>query len=103
MSWHWRPAIAAALGIVIVIAGYRRWPECADGRSERDASVHLEQIAPPGTSIVSGGAVSPPGRHLAFVARDERTGKTALWIRAIDAVDARALPDTEGLASILFT
>ncbi len=65
--------------------------------------MRLEQIAPPGTTIVSGGAVSPAGRHLAFVARDERTGRTALWIRAIDAVDARALPDTEGASHPFFS
>jgi eukaryotic-like serine/threonine-protein kinase len=105
-SWRWRPAIAiaAALGIVIVIAaaivvGRRALPS---DRS-RDASVRLEQIAPPGTAIVSGGVVSPAGRHLAFVARDEDTGRTALWIRAIDSIEPRVLPDTEGASNPFFS
>jgi len=103
-SRHWRPALAAALVIVIVIAAAIVAGRSAlTGDRSRDASVRLEQIAPPGTTIVSGGAVSPSGRHLAFVARDERTGRTALWIRAIDAVDARALPDTEGASHPFFS
>jgi DNA-binding winged helix-turn-helix (wHTH) protein/Tol biopolymer transport system component len=101
-SWHWRPAMAAALVIVTaaaIIVGRRP----LTGDRSRQASVRLEQTAPPGTSIVSGGAVSPDGRHLAFVARDERSGKTALWIRAIDAIEPRRLPDTEGASNPFFS
>jgi DNA-binding winged helix-turn-helix (wHTH) protein/Tol biopolymer transport system component len=98
---RWRPAIAiAALGIVVlasIVVG--RDPLTGDRR--RDASA-LEQIAPPGTTIVSGGAVSPAGRHLAFVARDD-SGKTALWIRAIDAIEPRMLPNTEGSSNPFFS
>jgi DNA-binding winged helix-turn-helix (wHTH) protein/Tol biopolymer transport system component len=104
LSRHWRPAIAAALGIVVLIAvaTIARWSALTGDRS-RDASTHLEQIAPPGTTIVSGAAVSPAGRRLAFVARDERTGKTALWIRALDAIEPRMLPDSEGASNPFFS
>jgi DNA-binding winged helix-turn-helix (wHTH) protein/Tol biopolymer transport system component len=102
-SWRWRPAIAvAALGIVAaaaIVVGR----DALTGERSRDASARLEQIAPPGTTIVSGGVVSPAGRHLAFVARDEHSGKTTLWIRAIDAVEPRMLPDTEGASNPFFS
>ena len=39
------------------------------GRGPRGIRSH-RQAAPPGTAIVSGGVVSPTGRHLAFVAQD---------------------------------
>jgi DNA-binding winged helix-turn-helix (wHTH) protein/Tol biopolymer transport system component len=101
-SWRWRPALAiAALGIV-VLASIIVGRDALTGDRRRDASA-LEQIAPPGTTIVSGGVVSPAGRHLAFVARDEHSGKTALWIRAIDAIEPRMLPDTEGASNPFFS
>lgn len=103
LSRHWRPASAAALGIVVLVAAaIAGWSALADDR-HGDASRHLEQMAPPGTTIVSGAAVSPAGRRLAFVARDERTGKTALWIRALDAIEPRRLPDSEGASSPFFS
>ena len=39
-------------------------------------------------------AVSPDGRHLAFVATSEK--EQLLWVRRLDTLDARALPGTEG-------
>lgn len=101
-AWRARPLVAAAIGVVLIAALIQVGRGLTtDGRS--DASVRVEQIAPPGTTIVSSGIVSPVGRHLAFVARDDRTGKTALWIRAIDAVDARALADTDGASHPFFS
>jgi serine/threonine protein kinase len=38
-------------------------------------------------------AVSPDGRHVAFVANSE--GKSALWVRDLDSLSARQLPGTE--------
>jgi DNA-binding winged helix-turn-helix (wHTH) protein/Tol biopolymer transport system component len=40
-------------------------------------------------------ALSPDGRHVAYVAAAGK-GRTALWIRAVNSLDARALPQTEG-------
>ena len=47
-----------------------------------------------GASVVSGLALSPDGRQLAFVPGP--AGSSAVWVRPLDSVDARALPDTEG-------
>jgi Tol biopolymer transport system component/tRNA A-37 threonylcarbamoyl transferase component Bud32 len=41
--------------------------------------------------------ISPDGRQLAFVSTDA-TGKSMLWLRPLDALDARVLPGTENAA-----
>ena len=46
-------------------------------------------------SGLAGFAVSPNGRQLVFTATDA-DGVTRLWLRALDVVDARPLPGTEG-------
>jgi DNA-binding winged helix-turn-helix (wHTH) protein/Tol biopolymer transport system component len=104
LARHWRAAIAAALALLVLITAVVvvSWSAPTGDRS-RDVSTHLEQTAPPGTTIVSGAAVSPAGRHYAFVARDERNGKTALWVRATDALEPRMLPDTEGASNPFFS
>ncbi len=38
---------------------------------------------PTGATIVSGGVLSPDGESLTFVARDDASGETALWVRAL--------------------
>jgi hypothetical protein len=50
-----------------------------------------------GPAFSPGAAISPDGRHVAFMAR--RTGGTAdlLWIRSFDALDARPISGTEGV------
>jgi Tol biopolymer transport system component len=40
-------------------------------------------------------ALSPDGRHLAFTARDDG-GTVHLWVRSLNALEARLLPGTEG-------
>src|SRR5688572_2987272 len=55
-------------------------------------SVRFE-IGPPGTSAAEMPALSPDGRRLAFVAAAD--GPPQIWIRALDAVEARPLAGTE--------
>ena len=52
------------------------------------------QIPPPGSSVAQVLALSPDGKYLAFVASDD--GLSRLWVRAMDALDARPLPETDG-------
>jgi len=40
--------------------------------------------------------LSPDGRHIAYVARDEK-GVRLVWVRSLDSVEARPLPGTEGI------
>jgi Tol biopolymer transport system component len=55
-------------------------------------SVRFE-IVPPGATAAEMLALSPDGRLLAFVAATE--GPSQIWVRPLDAVEARPLPGTE--------
>jgi DNA-binding winged helix-turn-helix (wHTH) protein len=86
-----RPApVAAAAAAVIATLGLLLYVT----RDSPPASVRLDQPAPPGTSLVSDGVVSPSGRHLAFVARDAQSGRSALWVRALASREPYPLPGT---------
>jgi eukaryotic-like serine/threonine-protein kinase len=63
----------------------------------------VQQEAPPGTEIVSDGVVSPDGGHLAFVARDHSSGRTALWLRALAEGQARQLTGTDDASQPFFS
>ena len=41
-------------------------------------------------------AVSPDGHYITFAARDPNGGPRRLWLRAVDSMEARVLPGTEG-------
>jgi DNA-binding winged helix-turn-helix (wHTH) protein/Tol biopolymer transport system component len=101
-AWARRAVIAAAVMAALVAAAIVFPHRAPTARTNLNASVRLEQVAPPGTTIVSGGVVSPGGRQLVFVARDELTERTALWIRALDANEPRMLPGTDGGAHAFF-
>jgi Tol biopolymer transport system component len=102
--WSWRPAAAVALLVVVaaaavVVNGVVNTLQ--DGNTANP--VPIQQAAPPGTTIVSGGVVSPEGRYFAFIARDTQTGRTALWVRALDAVEPKRLPQTDGASQPFFS
>src|SRR5688572_5294370 len=101
-AWPWRTAMATAVVVVVITAAIVYGHRAFSGTTSPTA-VRLEQVAPPGTTIVSGGVVSPTGRQVAFVARDEVTERTALWVRALDANEARVLPGTDGAAHAFFS
>ena len=90
--WHWRLAVAVAVLVVASAAtvAYQRLL-VSDWISEN--STLIQQAAPPGTRIVSGGVVSPQGGHFAFVAREQQTGRTSLWIRAVNALEPQRVPE----------
>ena len=102
-AWRWRAVIAAAVTVVVVAGAIAYGPRVWTGGANPSSPLRLEQTPPPGTTIVSGGVVSPTGRQLAFVARDEVTERTALWIRALDANEARVIPGTDGAAHPFFS
>ena len=81
---RWR---SAALGFAVAWA--RRAP------AARRRSCASRSRTPTGVIAVGPPVLSPDGRMLAFDAADA-TGKKALWLRPLDALEARPIPGTEG-------
>jgi DNA-binding winged helix-turn-helix (wHTH) protein/Tol biopolymer transport system component len=103
LRWPWRPAVAVAFLVVAAVAAVVV-SRVVNTQNETTANpVPIQQAAPPGTAIVSGGVVSPEGRYFAFIARDTQTGRTALWVRALDAVEPTRLPRTDGASQPFFS
>jgi serine/threonine protein kinase len=57
--------------------------------------------APPQTTLGSGPALSPDGRHVAFTARSA-DGRVRIWVHSFDSGDAHPLVGTEDAFSPLF-
>lgn len=100
-----RPAFAAtgrllgaagAVVLAVLAAAFLIFGRGSEPPSAAAASVRLFQPAPPDASIVSGGVLSPDGRYLAFIARDDAAGTTALWLRALQTEELRRLAGTDG-------
>ncbi len=74
-----------------------------NGRDARPADPELVEfpiVAPAGTSFRGAPpefALSPDGRHVAFVAAS--TTGSSLWVRSLAAVESRELPGTQGARS----
>jgi Tol biopolymer transport system component len=84
-------ATAVVLAVALAFVGWR-WqpaPQVVRGTLLPPEGVHfalLNRNGPP--------ALSPDGRRMAFVA--SREGKTSLWIRSLDKLDATELTGTDG-------
>jgi eukaryotic-like serine/threonine-protein kinase len=89
----WLPWVAAAVAAIAAAAFAALWL-----RHPADQARTLRLTVPPpekaSFSAISLPAISPDGRHLAFAAGSE--GKPQLWIRDLDTLAARPLPDTDG-------
>ena len=89
--------VAALASLVVLLAVLLVLPnEAARNDTVTGAAVQLFQPPPAGASIVSGGILSPDGRYMAFVARDEATGDKALWIRSLQSGELWALAGSDG-------
>ena len=109
-----REDVGPCVAVVLAPGGCRRCAGCrfcCDGRlqgmlvsdASSENSTLIQQAAPPGTSMVSGGVVSPQGRHFAFIAREQQTGRTSLWIRAVNAPEPQRVPGADGASQPFFS
>lgn len=93
-----RPVVWAAFGavaaVLVLLAAQQARQEASEARPERP--LRFTQDLPLGTTLFSGGVLSPDGRYLAFVARDDRSGRTQIWLRALDSAEARSIEGTDG-------
>jgi Tol biopolymer transport system component len=94
------PMAAAALLIGALLAGGSVWILARSEPMPRPVSRYV--ITPPATAPLAnlGGldiAISGDGRRLAYLGRGEQSDRVAIYVRELDALEARVLPGTEGL------
>ena len=92
-SWLVAGAVAAGCALLGLGVGVSRWLGGSASKSAAPGRAQFEIQAPEKTTLVSGLALSPDGRQLAFVARGE-DGRAALWVRPLDALEPRLLSGT---------
>ena len=93
--WGWI-ALATLAAIAAGALGYERLTRQPESG---ESGVFRYQIAPPGEkSSIRQIALSVDGRQLAIAAASS-DGKSNLWVRPLDALEARILPGTTGAAS----
>ena len=85
-------AAAAILLIGAVTAGIAWGRRTAPVPAAPSGSLRFSETLPVGTTLASGGVVSPDSKFLIFTAQDENSGKTQLWLRSLDSADAHPLP-----------
>ena len=90
-----RWAAGAAASVALLLAGV----SLGVLRSREPAPVPMRFVvtAPENTTLASAGFPAPDGRHVAFIA--DRGGRTLLWIRSLESVDAHPLLGTDGVTS----
>jgi serine/threonine-protein kinase len=96
--------VLAVGGSLAITAGSNRTAATPERSAEpAQRAVRLFQPSPEGAAIVSGGVLSPDGESLAFVARDDASGATALWVRALSSSELRRLESTDGASRIFWS
>jgi Tol biopolymer transport system component len=89
----WRERLAwgiAALALIFgIVATLRPGPVKAP-----DEQVRFTITAPPGQGFVDTVGLAPDGKRMLLLLQDER-GRTSIWVRSLDSLEARRLPGTE--------
>jgi eukaryotic-like serine/threonine-protein kinase len=89
----WTSVVALAAAVLALLVSFEH-------RAPSSHETLRFLVFPPENSHINAeadAAVSPDGRHLAFVAADT-TGKELLWVRSFDSIEARSLAGTEDAA-----
>src|ERR1019366_7048866 len=97
LRWIAAPVLAA-VALVFAIAAYRG-TQLADAQK---AQARLTIALPPGQEIVSCPAISRDGRSIAYVTQ-QGTSETQLYLRDLNAFDARPVPGSNGARQPFFS
>ena len=92
----WAAAAAVIALSAVAIVGFLRKPPAVH------PVTRFEVAADPKLAGMTWPRISPDGRTLAFLGRDN-TGKTSIWVRPLDAFDAYPLQETEGAARFFWS
>ncbi|MBI4265282.1 MAG: PD40 domain-containing protein [Acidobacteria bacterium] len=91
--WRWTGVAAATVAAVLLLLfNVVDFPRAAPSVG----SLRFTIGAPPGTRLASGGALSPDSRYLAFVAEDDPSGVTRLWVRDLKDGQSQPIDGSEG-------
>ena len=88
-KWLW-PAVAALLLLSTAALSFVHFRE----KAPVSLPMRFEIVPPPKTTLTTF-ALSPDGRKLVFNARSS-DGRSALWLRLMDSLEAHELPGTQG-------
>ena len=91
-SRRWLVPACVAAGLALAALSLPRTPATDRART----SIRLFQPPAPGTTIVSGGVLSPDGRYLLFAARDDASGAKHLWLRTLSSSELVPVAGTDG-------
>ena len=85
-------AVATVIAVALAIPAFRHLGEVPPPAARETRT----EILTPAASALATFALSPDGRHIAFVASGDGPGR--LWLRSLDATTVEPLEETEGAA-----
>ena len=87
----WPVAVAVA---IVLLALAREF--LAPGAAPSGATILLTQPAPEGSTLASGGILSPDSRYMVFVAHDAKAAQARLYLKQMDLPELHLLAGTDG-------
>ena len=84
----------AVLAALIAVLALRLFGTPSPVGNTQLVALRFSQPSPAGARLISGGALSPDGRYLAFVARDDTRGESSIWTRAMPSGEISRLDGT---------
>ena len=91
-------AVLAALTLVFAIAAYRATKLAENSNTQARLTIAL----PPGQEIISSPAITRDGRTIAY-ASQQGTSETQLYLRDLNALEARLVPGSNGARQPFFS